>query len=86
VVKTMIKNPVTAFLKSNASRGIKIIALSLGVILLSVLPLMLHMLFSAEGATSMPLTILFAVGALVGHIGFIVGLLLLLRDMLGGRK
>jgi len=82
----MIKNPVTAFLKSNASRGIKIIALSLGVILLSVLPLMLHMLFSAEGATSMPLTILFAVGALVGHIGFIVGLLLLLRDMLGGRK
>lgn len=80
----MIKNPIRAILQSNASRGIKWIAFSLMVVVLSALPAMLYALLTG-GEGSVPLTLLFAAGALLGHIGFIVGLLMLLYEMLRRR-
>lgn len=82
----MIKNPITAIINSNASVGFKWIAFGLLVLLLSAMPLMLYSVFASTGSGSMILTIIFAVGALIGHLGFLIGLLLLLRDVFLKRK
>lgn len=82
----MLKNPITAILRSKASLGIKWIAFSLMVVLVSAMPSMLYALFGPDDGSSMTLTLIFAVGALLGHIGFLVGLLLLLRDAFFNKK
>lgn len=82
----MLKNPITAILRSKASLGIKWIAFSLMVVLVSAMPSMLYALFGPGDGSSMTLTLIFAVGALLGHIGFLVGLLLLLRDAFFNKK
>lgn len=82
----MLKNPITAILRSKASTGIKWIAFSLIVVLVSAMPSMLYALFGPGDGSSMTLTLIFAVGALLGHIGFLIGLLLLLRDAFFNKK
>lgn len=82
----MLKNPITAILRSKASLGIKWIAFSLMVVLVSAMPSMLYALFGPGDGSSMTLTLIFAVGALLGHIGFLIGLLLLLRDAFFNKK
>lgn len=82
----MLKNPITAILRSKASLGIKWIAFSLMVVLVSAMPSMLYALFGPGDGSSMTLTLIFAVGALLGHIGFLVGLLLLLRNAFFNKK
>ncbi|WP_235992306.1 hypothetical protein [Cellvibrio polysaccharolyticus] len=82
----MLKNPITAILRSKASTGIKWIAFSLMVVLVSAMPSMLYALFGPGDGSSMTLTLIFAVGALLGHIGFLIGLLLLLRDAFFNKK
>lgn len=82
----MLKNPITAILHSKASIGIKWIAFSLMVVLVSALPSMLYALFGPDDEGSMILTMIFAVGTLLGHIGFLIGLLLLLRDVFFNKK
>ncbi|MBE8717281.1 hypothetical protein C4F51_08785 [Cellvibrio sp. KB43] len=81
-----MKNPITAILRSKASTGIKWIAFSLMVVLVSAMPSMLYALFGPGDGSSMTLTLIFAVGALLGHIGFLIGLLLLLRDAFFNKK
>lgn len=76
-----MKNPFTAIWRGNATLGIRLIALSLLVLLLSALPLMLYVFFGPKEASSMPLTMIFAVGAVLSHLGFFIGLLLLIYDM-----
>lgn len=77
----MLKNPVTAILRSNSPRGIKIIALSLLLVLVCAAPLMLYVFLGPEDGNPVGLGLLFAGGALVAHIGFTVGLVLLIWDV-----
>lgn len=69
-----MKNPIKAILHSRTAPGIKIIALSLLLLFVSALPYMVHAMLGPEGSESMLLVLLFAAGALVAHVGFVVGL------------
>ena len=81
-----VKNPIKQILASNSPLGIKIIALSLLLVLVSAAPIMLYIIFGPADGNPIGLGLLFAVGALVGHLGFLVGLLLLIRDHYFRRK
>jgi hypothetical protein len=73
-------NPITKILRSNSQRGIKVIALSLLLVLVSAAPIMLYVVFGPADGNPVGLGLLFAAGALIGHIGFVIGILLLLWD------
>ena len=73
-------NPIRYILRSDSPRAIKVIALSLLVVLASAAPIMLYILFGPADGNPICLGLLFAAGALVGHIGFVVGMLLLIWD------
>lgn len=73
-------NPIRYILRSDSPRGIKVIALSLLVVLVSAAPIMLYILFGPADGNPIGLGFLFAAGALVGHVGFILGMLLLIWD------
>ncbi len=79
-------NPVRAVLRSNSQRGIKIIALSLMLVILSALPIMLITYFGEADANPVIAGWLFAAGAMVGHIGFLIGMLLLIWDVYFAKK
>lgn len=82
-----LKNPVTAILHSSALPGLKIIALSLLLLFATALPYMLYVLIAPEGAYLQALGIVFGIGALAAHMGFIVGLLWLIwNSFFGGRR
>lgn len=81
-----MKNPITYILRSEASRGIKIIALSLLLVLVTAAPLMLYTFFGPDDGNPLVLSFLFAGGALMGHLGFAVGLILCIRDMFFDKK
>jgi len=74
------KNPIIAIWKSEAHRGLKLIAYSLLMVFATAAPLVLYTIVSPPGSQSMALSLFFASGALVAHVGFIVGLCLLLWD------
>lgn len=76
-----MKNPITYILHSDATRGIKVIALSLLLVLTSAAPLMLFVFLGLRDDTPIVLAWLFALGALLGHVGFAVGLILSIWDM-----
>lgn len=80
--KPLLKNPVTYILRSNSARGIKVIALSLLLVLASALPLMLYIFLGPEDGNPVALGWLFAAGAMIGHLGFALGLIMLLWDIL----
>jgi hypothetical protein len=73
-------DPITRILRSKAARGLKLIALSLVVLLGSALPLMIYVLLSPTDVFPMSLTWVFSIGALIAHIGFVVGLVILIVD------
>jgi uncharacterized membrane protein YdjX (TVP38/TMEM64 family) len=73
-------NPIRAVIRSNSPRGIKVIALSLMLVLLSALPIMLISYFGGADANPVVSSWLFAAGAMLGHIGFFVGVVLLIWD------
>ena len=73
-------NPVTRIVYSEAHKGLKIIGLSLVLVLVSAAPVFIAMLVNPAVSPPHGLSLLFAIGALVAHAGFIVGLLWLLRD------
>lgn len=73
-------NPVRTIIRSSSPRGIKIIALSLMLVILSALPYMLVSYFSAENANPILSSWIFAIGAMIGHIGFFIGVVLLIWD------
>lgn len=81
----MTINPITRILRSKASRGLKIIALSLVLVFVSALPVMTYLVFGPEDGNPVWLGRLFAVGALIAHVGFVWGLLLLMKDTYFGR-
>lgn len=76
-----MRNPITYILRSDATRGIKVIALSLLLVLTSAAPLMLCVFFGSDDDIPIGLAWLFAIGALLGHVGFAVGLILSIWDM-----
>lgn len=69
-----------AILNSNSPRGIKIIALSLMLVILSALPIMLISYFGGADANPVVSSWVFAAGAMLAHIGFFVGVVLLIWD------
>jgi hypothetical protein len=82
----ILKNPITYILRSNSPRGIKIIALSLLLVLACAAPIMLYVFFGPEDGNPVGLGLLFAGGALIAHVGFTVGLLLLIWDVFIKKK
>ncbi len=79
-------NPISKILQSNSQRGVKVIALSLLLVLVCAAPIMLYIIFGPKDGNPVGLGLLFAVGALVAHVGFVVGMLLLIVDNLLKRK
>ncbi|UTF60476.1 hypothetical protein [Gilvimarinus sp. DA14] len=67
-------NPITRIVYAKAEKEIKLIALSLVLVLVCALPLMLNNLFQLVEPTPKFLVYLFAGGALLAHVGFLVGL------------
>jgi hypothetical protein len=76
----MNMNPITRILRSNAPRGLKLIALSLVVLLLSALPIMIYVAIGPADGNPVGLGLLFFAGAMVAHVGFVVGLVMLIYD------
>jgi len=79
-------NPVRAVLKSDSPRGIKIIALSLMLVLVCAAPMMILSYLGSEESTLIVASWLFAIGAMVAHIGFFIGAVLLIWDAYFARK
>ncbi len=79
-------NPIRAVLRSQSPRGIKIIALSLMLVLVCAAPVMLYSLFNPETGGALWMGWLFALGAVVAHIGFFVGIVLVIWDMYFAKK
>lgn len=74
------RNPVTRIIYSRAHIGLKIIALSLVLLLLGVFPFLLCWLWQPQQIPYWS-GLLFAASAGLAHVGFVVGLLLLIREM-----
>lgn len=81
-----MKNPITLILQSNALPGVKIIALSLMLVLICAAPIMLYSAIGPEDGNPVLLSWLFAFGAVVGHIGFLIGILWIIRDLYFSRR
>ncbi len=79
-------NPIRAIMHSKSPRGVKLIALSLLLVVVCAIPAMLYSYLSVDRGDSAVLSWLFAVGAVVAHIGFFVGMLLIIWDMYFSRK
>ncbi len=79
-------NPVRAILRSNSLRGIKVIALSLMLVLVCAAPIMLYSFFVPDSGGPLWLGWLFAVGAVLAHVGFLVGILLIIWDLYFTKK
>lgn len=76
-----MQNPIRLILNSKSPRGVKIIALSLLLVLISALPIMLYIAFGPQTGDATLLGWFFAIGAVVAHIGFLIGILVLIRDL-----
>lgn len=74
-------NPIRTVMRSSSLRGVKIIALSLMLVLLCAMPIMLYSIFGPDDGGPMVLGWVFAIGALIAHVGFLVGILLIIWDM-----
>lgn len=79
-------NLVGAVLKSNSPRGVKIIALNLMLVLISALPVMILSYFDSEESKLIIASWLFAIGAMIAHIGFFIGVVLLIWDAYFAKK
>lgn len=73
-------------LQSKSLRGIKIIALSLMLVLISAAPVMLYSLFGPNDGGPVLLGWLFAMGAVLAHLGFLIGILLVIWDLHFAKK
>lgn len=74
-------NPIRIVLRSKSLRGIKIIALSLMLVLVCATPIMLYSVFGPADGNPVLLGWLFAIGAMLAHIGFFVGIVLVIWDV-----
>lgn len=79
-------NPIRAVMRSNSPRGIKVIALSLMLVLACAMPIMLYSLIGPDDGGPVALGWLFAGGAMLAHIGFLVGILLVIWDLYIAKK
>jgi len=79
-------NPIRAIVRSKSPRGVKVIALSLLLVFVCAVPIMLHTYLTVGQGNSAALGWLFAIGAVMAHIGFLIGMLLIIWDMYFSRK
>mgnify|MGYP001627665987 CR=1 FL=1 len=79
-------NPIRAVMRSSSLRGIKLIALSLMLVLVSAAPIMLYSLVNPEDGGPLWMGWLFAAGAVFAHIGFLIGILLVIWDLHFAKK
>lgn len=75
-----MQDPITRILQSRSAPGLKIIALSLVLLFATALPVMGYLIFGPEGGNPVWLGRLFALGALLAHVGFIAGLVMLIKE------
>ena len=75
-----VRNPVRIICQSQSPRGVKVIALSLLLVLTCAAPFMIYSLL-VPGDDAIFLSWLLAGGAVVGHMGFLVGMVLLILDL-----
>ena len=76
-----VRNPLSFILKSKSPAGVKLVALSLMLLFLCAAPFMIYSLLVPEDNNPLFLVWLFASGAVLAHIGFLVGICWLLFDM-----
>ena len=79
-------NPVRVVLKSSSPRGVKIIALNLMLVLVCALPVMILSCLNGDESKLVLASWLFAIGAMIAHIGFFVGVVLLIWDAYFAKK
>ena len=79
-------NPIRTVMRSSSPRGIKIIALSLMLVLICAAPIMLYSLFGPADGNPILLSWLFAIGAVLAHLGFLIGILLIIWDLYFAKK
>lgn len=79
-------DPIRAIVRSKSPRGVKVIALSLLLVLVCAAPIMLYSFFTAGQGNSVVLSWLFAIGAIAAHLGFLIGMLLIIWDMYFAKK
>ena len=79
-------NPIRTVMRSSSPRGIKIIALSLMLVLMCAAPIMLYSLFGSADGNPMMLSWLFAIGAVLAHLGSLIGILLIIWDLYFAKK
>ncbi len=79
-------NPIRTVMRSSSPRGIKIIALSLMLVLMCAAPIMLYSLFGPADGNPILLSWLFAIGAVLAHLGFLIGILLIIWDLYFAKK
>ena len=81
-----MRNPVRLILQSKSPRGIKLIALSLLLVMVCAAPFMIYSLIVPEDRNIYFLSWLFALGAVLAHIGFLVGVCWLIVDVYFAKK
>jgi len=79
-------NPIRTILRSQSQRGVKVIALSLLLVLVCAAPIMLYIALGPKDGNPVGLGLLFAIGALAAHGGFVIGMLLLIWDNVVHKK
>ena len=76
-----LKNPITAILRSTALPGVKVIALRLLLVLVCAAPILLYSAFGPEQGNPVVLSWIFALGAMAAHVGFLIGIIWIIRDL-----
>ena len=79
-------NPIRTILQSSSLRGIKMIALSLMLVLACATPIMIYSLVGPADGNPVLFSWLFAIGALLAHVGFLVGIILIIWDIYFAKK
>ncbi|WP_323814489.1 hypothetical protein [Cellvibrio sp. NN19] len=79
-------NPIRTVMRSSSPRGVKVIALSLMLVFACAAPIMLYSLFGPADGNPILLSWLFAIGAVLAHLGFLIGILLIIWDLYFAKK
>jgi hypothetical protein len=85
-VVIQVRNPVRLILYSKSPRGINLIALSLLLVMVCAAPFMIYSLLVPDDKYPFFLSWLFAAGAVLAHIGFLVGVCWLIFDIYFPKK
>ena len=75
------RNPITRIVYSRAPVGLKLVALSLLLVFISAAPVFIFWLMNPTADLPWAAVWFFALGTALAHIGFVVGLILLILEV-----